>query len=53
MALSKLNNDERGIIFSKLCNVLEPRVVVGLSSASIEQGGETAREVAAFWLAEK
>eukprot|EP00964_Phaeocystis_antarctica_P117890 scaffold81734_cov66-Phaeocystis_antarctica.AAC.1 len=36
MALSKLSGDEQGIIFSKLCNTLEPRVAVALSSASHE-----------------
>ena len=36
MALSKLSGDEAGIVFSQLCNVLEPGVAVALSSASIE-----------------
>ena len=35
MALSKLSGDEQGIVFSKLCNVLEPRLAA-LSSASHE-----------------
>ena len=34
MALSKLNDDEAGIIFSQLRNVLDPGVAVALSSAS-------------------
>ena len=34
MALSKLNDDEVGIIFSQLRNVLDPGVAVALSSAS-------------------
>ena len=36
MALSKLSGDEAGIVFIQLCNVLEPRVAVYLSSASNE-----------------
>ena len=36
MALSKLSGDEQGIIFVKLCNVLDPRVAVDFSSASSE-----------------
>ena len=36
MALSKLSGDEQGIIFSQLCNVLDPRVAVALSSVSHE-----------------
>ena len=36
MALSKLSGDEAGILFTQLCNVLEPRVAVYLSSASNE-----------------
>ena len=36
MALSKLSGDEQGIVFSKLCNTLEPRVAVALSSANHE-----------------
>ena len=36
MALSKLSGDEAGIVFSQLCNVLEPRLAVYLSSASNE-----------------
>ena len=28
MALSKLSGDEQGIVFSKLCNVLEPRLAL-------------------------
>ena len=36
MALSKLSGDEQGIIFSQLCNVLDPRVAVAFSSASNE-----------------
>ena len=36
MALSKLSGDEAGIVFSQLCNVLEPRTAVYLSSASNE-----------------
>ena len=34
MALSKLNDDEAGIIYSQLRNVLDPGVAVALSSAS-------------------
>ena len=36
MALSKLSGDEQGIIFSQLCNVLDPGVAVALSSVSNE-----------------
>ena len=36
MALSKLSGDEECIIFSQLCNVLEPGVAVGYGSASSE-----------------
>ena len=36
MALSKLSGDEQGIIFSQLCNALDPRVAVALSSVSNE-----------------
>ena len=36
MALSKLSGDEAGIVFVQLCNVLEPRLAVYLSSASNE-----------------
>eukprot|EP00964_Phaeocystis_antarctica_P095275 scaffold61782_cov78-Phaeocystis_antarctica.AAC.2 len=36
MALSKLSGDEHGIIFSQLCNVLDPRVAVALNSVSHE-----------------
>ena len=36
MALSKLSGDEAGIVFIQLCNVLEPRVAVALSSANNE-----------------
>ena len=36
MALSKLSGDEQRILFTQLCNVLEPRVAVFLSSASNE-----------------
>ena len=36
MALSKLSGDEQRILFSKLCNVLEPRLAVYLSSVSNE-----------------
>ena len=36
MALSKLSGDEAGIVFIQLCNTLEPRVAVYLSSASNE-----------------
>ena len=34
MALSKLSGDEAGIVFIQLCNVLEPRLAVYLSSTS-------------------
>ena len=34
MALSDLSGDEQGIIFKKLCNVLNPRVAVDFSGAS-------------------
>ena len=36
MALSKLSGDEQRILFTQLCNVLEPRTAVYLSSASSE-----------------
>ena len=36
MSLSKLGGDEQRIIFSQLCNVLDPRVAVAFSSASSE-----------------
>eukprot|EP00964_Phaeocystis_antarctica_P069786 scaffold42455_cov59-Phaeocystis_antarctica.AAC.1 len=36
MALSKLSGDEQRIVFTQLCNVLEPRLAVYLSSASNE-----------------
>eukprot|EP00964_Phaeocystis_antarctica_P020214 scaffold11157_cov69-Phaeocystis_antarctica.AAC.5 len=36
MALSKLSGDEAGILFTQLCNVLEPRTAVYLSSACNE-----------------
>ena len=36
MALSKLSGDEQRILFTQLCNVLEPRTAVYLSSASNE-----------------
>tara|TARA_B100000795_G_scaffold26332_1_gene17501 strand:+ start:488 stop:634 length:147 start_codon:yes stop_codon:yes gene_type:complete len=36
MALSALSGDEQRILFTQLCNVLEPRTVVYLSSASNE-----------------
>eukprot|EP00964_Phaeocystis_antarctica_P112197 scaffold76400_cov69-Phaeocystis_antarctica.AAC.1 len=36
MALSKLSGDQHRSIFSQLCNVLEPRTAVYLSSASNE-----------------
>eukprot|EP00964_Phaeocystis_antarctica_P061571 scaffold36809_cov56-Phaeocystis_antarctica.AAC.5 len=36
MALSKLSGDEQRILFVRLCNVLEPRTAVYLSSASNE-----------------
>ena len=36
MALSKLSGDEQGIIFSQLCNVLDPRVAVDFSSTGHE-----------------
>ena len=36
MALSKLSADEHGIILGQLCNALEPRLAVYLSSASSE-----------------
>ena len=36
MALSKLSGDEQGIIFSQLCNVLDPGVAVAFGSASNE-----------------
>ena len=36
MALSKLSGDEAGIVFTQLCNVLEPRDAVDFSSVSNE-----------------
>ena len=36
MALSKLSGDEQRILFTQLCNVLEPRTAVYLSSTSNE-----------------
>eukprot|EP00964_Phaeocystis_antarctica_P054209 scaffold31844_cov64-Phaeocystis_antarctica.AAC.4 len=36
MALAALNGDEQCIIFSKLCNVLDPGIAVALSSANSE-----------------
>ena len=36
MALSKLSGDEQGILFTQLCNALEPGVAVALSSVSNE-----------------
>ena len=36
MALSKLSDDEQGIIFGRLCNVLDPGTAVALSSVSNE-----------------
>ena len=36
MALSKLSGDEAGIVFVQLCNALEPRLAVYLSSTSHE-----------------
>ena len=36
MALSKLSGDEAGIVFVQLCNVLEPRLAVYLSSVNNE-----------------
>ena len=36
MALAALSGDEQRILFTQLCNVLEPRVAVALSSASNE-----------------
>ena len=36
MALSKLSGDEQGIIFSQLCNVLDPSVAVYFGSTSSE-----------------
>ena len=36
MALSKLSGDEQRIVFSQLCNVLDPRLAVAFSSASSE-----------------
>ena len=36
MALSKLSGDEAGIVFTQLCNVLDPRIAVYLSSVSNE-----------------
>ena len=36
MALSKLSGDEQRIVFSQLCNVLDPGIAVALSSVSNE-----------------
>ena len=36
MALTELCGDEQGIVFSQLCNVLDPGVAVALSSVSNE-----------------
>ena len=36
MALAALSGDEQGILFSQLCNVLDPGVAVALSSVSSE-----------------
>jgi Ran GTPase-activating protein (RanGAP) involved in mRNA processing and transport len=36
MALSKLSGDEQGIVFVQLCNVLDPRLAVTLSSINNE-----------------
>ena len=36
MALSKLSGDEQCIVFIQLCNALEPRLAVYLSSANSE-----------------
>ena len=34
MALSALSGDEAGIVFSQLCDALEPRIAVAFSSVS-------------------
>ena len=36
MALAALSRDEQGIVFTQLCNVLDPRIALALSSASNE-----------------
>ena len=36
MALSKLSGDEQCVIFSQLCNVLEPSVAVAFGSTNSE-----------------
>eukprot|EP00964_Phaeocystis_antarctica_P011520 scaffold6373_cov64-Phaeocystis_antarctica.AAC.4 len=36
MALMALSGDEQRILFTQLCNVLDPRTAVYLSSASLE-----------------
>ena len=36
MALSKLSGDEACIVFTQLCNALDPRLALDLSSASHE-----------------
>jgi hypothetical protein len=36
MALAALSGDEQGILFTQLCNVLDPRIAVALSSVSNE-----------------
>ena len=43
MALSKLSGDEQRILFIQLCNVLEPRTAVYLSSASTVSCGRRCR----------
>ena len=41
MALLSLSGDEQRILFVQLCNVLEPRLAVALSSASHELRAST------------
>ena len=41
MALSTLSGDEQRIIFSHLCNVLDPGIAVAFSSASSELWAQT------------
>ena len=36
MALSKLSGDEQGVVFIQLCNALEPRIALALSSVNHE-----------------
>ena len=36
MALAALSGDEQGIVFTQLCNVLDPRLAVALSSINNE-----------------